>query len=87
MIDPIRGFSSAKFLPGSNDRIIMAVKSSENSRADKQASFVTIFRRKENGNEREKGERRTWEVLMPEIRVPIGFKFEGLEFGKRVKQP
>jgi soluble calcium-activated nucleotidase 1 len=39
---PERGFSSAKFLPGSRDTVLIALKSEENSEAGTQRTFITI---------------------------------------------
>lgn len=61
---PIRGFASFKFLPGSNDEIIVALKTEENQ--GRTATYITAFTI--DGI-----------VLMPEIKV-LDKKFEGLEF-------
>ena len=66
-----RGFSSLKFLPGTGDRVVVALKSAENAEAGTQQSFITAF------------DRTTLRVLLPETPVPGGFKFEGLEFARR----
>lgn len=59
------GFSSFKFLPSSDDRIIVALSTEElNGRT---SSFISAFRI-------------TGEVVMPETRIPTSYKFEGLEF-------
>lgn len=61
---PIRGFSSFKFLPGSQDSIMIALKTEEYQ--GKTATYIMAF--KTDGT-----------VLMPEINVD-NKKFEGLEF-------
>ncbi len=69
-ITPVRGFSSFKFLPGSRDSVIIALKSSEDSMGDVQATFITVFGEQGDGS---------WRVLMPETELPGASKFEGLE--------
>ena len=66
-LTPTRGFSDFKFLPGSNDNIIVAMKSEENEEAQTQNTYLTVFDL--NGN-----------VLMEETEIPGKMKFEGLEF-------
>ena len=66
-ITPERGFSTFKFLPGSNDEIILALKSMEEASTSSQASYITLFNLK-------------GEVLVEEVAVPGAHKFEGLEF-------
>jgi soluble calcium-activated nucleotidase 1 len=67
-----RGFSSAKFVPSTNDHVIVALKSEEDDKAGTQQSYVTVFDLAGN-------------VLMEEQRVPGvegregGVKFEGIE--------
>ncbi|XP_053596860.1 soluble calcium-activated nucleotidase 1 [Microplitis demolitor] len=61
---PIRGFSSFKFLPGSEDRIIIALKTEEFQ--SQTASYITAFTI--NGA-----------VLMPDLKIG-DHKFEGFEF-------
>eukprot|EP00975_Prorocentrum_lima_P030077 6309715-Prorocentrum_lima.AAC.1 len=61
------GFSSFKFLPNSQDRVIVAVKSEENSALGTQSSYLTVFQI-------------DGKVLMEEVRIPHAFKFEGVEF-------
>jgi soluble calcium-activated nucleotidase 1 len=78
-----RGFSSAKFVPGTNDEVIVALKSMEHEEKDpnkpyftEQESYITVFNWK------------TQQVLMKETRVGGGeqggkenaYKYEGLEF-------
>ncbi|KAM3567291.1 hypothetical protein VYU27_010561 [Nannochloropsis oceanica] len=66
-ITPERGFSSFKFLPGSRDSIILALKSVEEAATGRQGTYITLFDLK-------------GEVLLDETPVPGAFKFEGLEF-------
>ncbi|OQS01768.1 soluble calcium-activated nucleotidase [Achlya hypogyna] len=63
---PERGFASFKFVPGSNDTLIAALKSVEVG--DTQASFLCVF------------DVATGCVLLPDTPVPGAFKFEGLAF-------
>ena len=62
--NPTHGFSSFKFIPNTNDRIIVALKSEEDR--GKIASYITVF--KLNGK-----------VLLPETKIG-DHKFEGIEF-------
>ena len=71
-ITPLRGFSSFKFLPGSRDTVIVALKSSEESSTNTQATFITIF----GERERSPG---VWDVLLEETELPGHAKFEGIE--------
>ena len=66
-LTPTRGFSEFKFLPGSNDRIIVAMKSEENEEMGTQNTYITVF--DIDGN-----------ILMEETDIPGAMKFEGLEF-------
>lgn len=66
-ITPERGFSTFKFLPGSNDEIILALKSVEEASTGTQGSYITLFTLK-------------GDVLLEETVVPGAHKFEGLEF-------
>ncbi|XP_058804888.1 soluble calcium-activated nucleotidase 1 isoform X2 [Phymastichus coffea] len=61
---PVRGFSSFKFLPGSDDTIIVALKTEEYQGAT--ATYITAF----NIDGR---------IIMPDLKVSDN-KFEGLEF-------
>ena len=70
-VSPLRGFSSAKFLPGSRDSVIIALKSEENSEANRQTAYFTIY-----GQDGAEG---GWRVLMDEVEIPGDAKFEGLE--------
>ena len=70
-LTPERGFSSVKFLPGTGDRVVVALKSAEDAEAGTQQSFITAF------------DRQTLRVLLPETPVPGDFKYEGLEFARR----
>ena len=65
-----RGFSSAKLIPGSKGRIIIALKSAESSLAGGEAvqtSFISIFT--VDGK-----------MLLEEEEITGGAKFEGIEF-------
>eukprot|EP00917_Polyrhabdina_sp_WS-2016_P002444 GHVP01005218.1.p1 GENE.GHVP01005218.1~~GHVP01005218.1.p1 ORF type:complete len:374 (+),score=69.56 GHVP01005218.1:2202-3323(+) len=66
-IDGRKGFSSAKFLPGSNETIVVAIKSEENSTTNTQNSYISVFDL--NGK-----------VYCEHIPLPHPMKFEGLEF-------
>lgn len=61
---PIRGFSSFKFLPGSQDSIIVALKTEEYQ--GETATYITAFTIE-------------GQILMPDLKVSDK-KFEGLEF-------
>ncbi|KAG9412116.1 Soluble calcium-activated nucleotidase 1 [Aphanomyces cochlioides] len=61
-ITPERGFSSFKFVPGTQDSVIVALKSMENEELQTQAAYVTVFT--VDGV-----------VLMPETALPGAFKF------------
>jgi len=61
---PTHGFSSLKFIPGSGDSVIVALKSEEDSGTI--ASYITVFTIK-------------GEVLYPETKIG-NYKFEGIEF-------
>lgn len=69
---PERGFSTAKFLPGSRDGVIVALKSEENAAAGTQRTFLTIYGESSPGAN-------DWRVLLDEVPLPIEKKFEGLE--------
>lgn len=63
-LNPIRGFSSFKFLPGSQDSIIVALKTEEYQ--GRTATYIMAFTLEGL-------------ILMPESKV-MDKKFEGLEF-------
>lgn len=63
-LTPTRGFSSFKFLPGSNEKIIIALKSEEYQ--GRMSTYIVAFTT--DGN-----------ILMPEMKV-ANEKFEGFEF-------
>ncbi|XP_054284838.1 soluble calcium-activated nucleotidase 1-like [Macrosteles quadrilineatus] len=63
-IIPTHGFSSFKFLPGTDDTIIVALKSEEDR--GKSASYVTVFHI-------------DGKILLPETKV-ADLKYEGIEF-------
>ncbi|KMZ04251.1 apyrase [Drosophila simulans] len=62
---PTHGFSSFKFLPGTDDSIIVALKSEELN--GKTATFITAFDI-------------TGKTLLPETRIETDYKYEGFEF-------
>ncbi len=72
-LTPERGFSSAKFLPGSRDTVVVALKSEENAKEGTQRTFITVFGEKPGSGGAE------WRVLLEETPLPIAKKFEGVE--------
>ena len=64
---PERGFSSFKFVPGTQDSVIVALKSMEDEELQAQAAFVTVF--SIDGA-----------ILMPETPLPGAYKYEGVAF-------
>ncbi|GMF12117.1 unnamed protein product [Phytophthora lilii] len=66
-ITPLRGFSSFKFVPRSDDTVIVAIKSLEVEDEQRQTSFITVF--DVDGN-----------VLMEETEIPGAKKYEGVAF-------
>jgi len=62
---PTHGFSSFKFLPGTDDSIIVALKSEELN--GKTATFITAFDI-------------AGKTLLPETRIETDYKYEGFEF-------
>ena len=62
-----------KFLPGSHDSVIIALKSEENAAAGTQKTFFSIF-----GEVPGSGGTK-WRVLLEEQPLPVEKKFEGLE--------
>mmetsp|Transcript_2773 Transcript_2773/g.3949 ORF Transcript_2773/g.3949 Transcript_2773/m.3949 type:complete len:432 (+) Transcript_2773:106-1401(+) len=66
-ITPERGFSTFKFVPGTKDQVVVAIKSEENAEEETQSSYAVVFNL--NG-----------EILMEETEIPGGVKYEGLEF-------
>ncbi|KAM3909981.1 soluble calcium-activated nucleotidase 1 [Leptodactylus fuscus] len=63
-LNPTHGFSSFKFIPGTDDQIIVALKSEENNGA--AATYITVFIL--DGR-----------VLLPETKIG-NIKYEGIEF-------
>jgi soluble calcium-activated nucleotidase 1 len=64
---PTHGFSSFKFIPGTNDQIIVALKSEEQN-AEPVASYIMVFTI--HG-----------EILLDETKIgDYPYKFEGIEF-------
>lgn len=66
-LTPERGFSSAKFVPGSREQVVVALKSEENAETDFQASYITVFTM-------------DGETLLEEEQIPGNVKYEGIEF-------
>jgi len=72
--DGLHGFSSFAFVPGTNDRHAIALRSVEEDCAGddldvcKQRSYIVIF------------DIMTGEVLMDEVKIEENMKFEGIEF-------
>ena len=64
-VKPTRGYSSFKFLPSSNDSIIVALKTEELNGST--STFVTVFDIKGN-------------VLMEDEKIHTEYKYEGFEF-------
>lgn len=64
-LDPVLGYSSFKFLPNTNDTIIVALISEEVN--GKTASYMTVF--ETNGN-----------IIYPLKKISSTLKFEGIEF-------
>lgn len=62
---PTRGYSSFRFIPGTGDSIIIALKTEELSGTT--ATYVTIF--DINGK-----------IYLDDLKIPTQFKYEGLEF-------
>ncbi|XP_074649447.1 soluble calcium-activated nucleotidase 1-like isoform X2 [Tubulanus polymorphus] len=62
---PVRGYSSFKFIPDTNDQLIVAIKSEEER--GKIGSYIVAFDLKGN-------------VLLTEMKIEGNFKFEGIEF-------
>lgn len=62
--NPSHGFSSFKFIPQTNDQVIVALKSEELE--GKIASYIMVFNLK-------------GEFLLPETKIG-DFKYEGIEF-------
>ena len=63
-LNNIRGFSSFKFIPGTNDQVIVALKTEED--AGKIATYVTAFNI-------------DGKILMPDQKF-ADIKYEGIEF-------
>ncbi|KDO18889.1 hypothetical protein SPRG_15841 [Saprolegnia parasitica CBS 223.65] len=65
---PERGYASFKFVPGTNDSVIAALKSVEDNVAGTQATYLSVI------------DVATGSVLLPDTEVPGRSKFEGLVF-------
>lgn len=74
VVDPLHGFSTAAFVPNTDERHIMAIRSVEEDCVGgdedlcKQRSYMVIF------------DVLTGEVLMDEVKFEDDIKFEGVEF-------
>ncbi|XP_066292137.1 soluble calcium-activated nucleotidase 1-like isoform X4 [Branchiostoma lanceolatum] len=64
-LNPIRGFSSFKFIPGTQDQVMVALKTEEDRGAI--ATFISVFR--VDGK-----------ILLTDQRIEGDFKYEGVEF-------
>lgn len=62
---PTQGFSSFKFVPGTNDQVIVALQTEEIN--GKTATYITAFAL--NGK-----------ILMEQIKLDTDYKYEGIEF-------
>lgn len=65
-ITPARGFSSFKFIPGTRDEIIVALKSEENAEDGSAAAYIMAFTVE-------------GKILLKETKIG-DFKYEGIEF-------
>jgi len=65
-LKPEHGFSSFKFIPGTNDELVVALKSKEVD--GKLESFIMVF------------DVKTGVTIMDEVSIPGSYKFEGIEF-------
>ena len=68
VVVPERGYASFKFVPGTDDRVIAALKSVEDNVAGTQATYLSVI------------DVATGSVLLPDTQVPGSAKFEGLVF-------
>ena len=79
--DPLHGFSSFAFVPGTGDRHAIALRSVEEDCAGddlnvcKQRSYIVIF------------DVTTGDVLMDEVKIKDDMKFEGIEFVDMYTRP
>lgn len=78
--DGLHGFSSFAFVPGTDDRHAIALRSVEEDCAEnladcKQRSYIVIF------------DVTTGEVLMDEVKIEKNMKFEGIEFVNMYTRP
>lgn len=64
-IIPSHGFSSFKFIPGTNDNVIVALKTEELN--GKTSTYITAFTQ-------------SGEILLKEEKIPTNLKYEGIEF-------
>jgi soluble calcium-activated nucleotidase 1 len=73
VLDGLHGFSTFAFVPGTNDKHALAVRSVEEDCTEevekcKQRSYLMVF------------DVLTGEVLMDEVQIELAEKFEGIEF-------
>ena len=79
--DPLRGFSSAAFIPNTNDKHVLALRSVEDNCVGgeedvcSQRTYALVF------------DSLSGEVLMDEQILPYDVKFEGLEFADIMSGP
>lgn len=64
-LKPTLGYSSFKFIPNTNDHVIVALKTEEVD--GKTATYITVFRI-------------DGKILLPDQKISASLKFEGLEF-------
>jgi len=79
-VDPLHGFSTFAFVPGTGDTHALAIRSVEEDCVDgteqcKQRSYIMAF------------DVLTGEVLMDEVKIELDEKFEGLEFVNMYTEP
>jgi len=80
-LDPLKGFSSFAFVPGTNDKHALAIRSVEedcvggDDSVCKQRSYFLVF------------DVKTGEVLSDELKYPENLKFEGVEFVNMFAKP
>jgi len=79
-VDPLHGFSTFAFVPGTGDTHALAIRSVEEDCVDgtemcKQRSYIMAF------------DVLTGEVLMEEVKIEMDEKFEGIEFVNMYTEP
>lgn len=63
---PTRGFSSFKFIPGTEDKLIVALKSEEFN--GKTSTYFTVFETVDG------------RIIVPDTKIDTDLKYEGIEF-------